>query len=125
MKRDEVDLHEVPLRQVQLHDRLRLNWTAYCHGSNAPQVSPMFRDYRPERELVYNPPEPKRDADLLDGARLNKAITALPEKHRHSLQWFYIKPCHPRHPRKALGVTLEGLHKLVQDARDMLRNRGA
>ena len=50
--------------------------------------------------------------------------TELPEKHRLAVSWHYIRPVNPSRARKQLGVTLDGLQRLVIDGRQMLINRG-
>jgi hypothetical protein len=124
MRRDAIDFHLVPERQAAIHERLRVNWRAYCHGGKSPAVSAMFRDYRPPKDAVYNPPEPRTQADTLDGAKLNRAVVLLPGKHMLALQWYYIQEGSPFQARKRIGVTLDELGRLVIDGRTMLINRG-
>jgi hypothetical protein len=124
MKREAIDFHLVPERQAAIHERLRVNWRAYCHGGTRHESAPMWRWHQPERGLIYNPPEPKQYADTLDGAKLNRAVVLLPGKHMMALQWYYIQEGSPFQARKRIGVTLDELGRLVIDGRDMLRNRG-
>ena len=125
MKREAIDFHLVPERQAAIHERLRVNWRAYCHGGTKVEVSAMFRDYRAPKDAVYNPPEAKSQADTIDGGKLHRAIVdGLPPKHCMALQWYYIQEGSPFQARKRIGVTLDELGRLVIDGRDMLRNRG-
>lgn len=81
----------------------------------------MFRNYRAEgyHEVVISVP-----IDSKDGQHIEKVVAALPEKHRTALQWHYVKPYIPvRKVRQALGVTLDGLHDLTNQARAMVKNR--
>ena len=125
MKRDALDFHFVPEHQAALDIRLAVNWRGYCIRRERQAVSPTCRDYRAPKSTIYNPPNPQSLVDVLDGAKLNSAVVQLPQKHRLSLQWHYIRPTSPNTARKKIGVTMNELHELVIDARQMLLNGGA
>lgn len=66
----------------------------------------------------------------LSGATTHKlgavagAVQGLPEKHRHALNWLYVKPTSPRRACAALAVSMHDLFDLVVSGRQMLINRG-
>jgi DNA-directed RNA polymerase specialized sigma24 family protein len=121
MKRDSVDFHEVKPRHAAVHLRLE-NWALWAHGSRRSFVQPMFRYYRTEN--VWVPQDPKPPVDQSDALKMEKAVTNLPEKHRHAIQWSYIIKCTPIKACRSIGVTARGLGELVDEARAMLVNRG-
>ena len=81
----------------------------------------MFRQYRSTEIWAA------RDSlvtDSLDGHQMEKAVCALPEKHRDAIRWSYVfwrippgKMC------KHLAVSRQGLALLIHDGRSMLKNR--
>lgn len=116
------DMTEVPPHQEAIHHRLSTNWRSYCHGGRHVEVCPYLRDYRPGDH--WNPPEPKQTADLIDGAKLNKAVVSLPELHRKALQWWYIQPSSPGKAAKGLKMTQILLKGLVISGRQRLIDEG-
>jgi len=119
--RQEVDFHQVEPHQRDI-DRRLLNWGKWCNGSSTPSVSPMFR-------LCPPPPRVRGDAkpssvDSADATRIAKAVSALPENHRHAINWAYVKPVNPSKICRKIGTSKEGLAKLLRDGRQMLINRG-
>lgn len=122
-KQSAVDFSHVPEHQRAMDARLA-NWAKWCGRDVAsPSTSPMF--ILMPRLIRAEPGSPvATDADHEDAARIAKGVAALPEKHRQSLAWCYIKPCAPVHAVRRLGVTMRGLADLVVDARQMLINRG-
>ena len=124
MRRDIIDFHEVAERHEGIHARL-LNWARWCHDvpmSRQTAVCAMFRDYRSTD--VWATAEVITPVDKLDAAKIAKAVTALPEKHRGATQWHYVKPVGPGKAARELAVSLTDLAQLVIDARTMLINRG-
>lgn len=121
MKRDAVDLNEILPAHWEVHQRLE-NWARWCRSSGGGSaVLPMFQGYRDKYHETKPAPVP---VDSLDGHRIEKAVTALPEKHRACLQWSYVRPYIPVHKvRRVLGLTTPGLHELLHDSRTMLKNR--
>jgi hypothetical protein len=124
MRRDAIDFHAVLFAHEGIHLRL-INWARYVGGNRkAMSASPMFRLYRcPD---TWIDPSPHIPIDTIDGHRIEKAVTALPEKHRDAVRWQYVysgwgvsvwKAC------RALAVRQDTLHMLVQDGRTMLKNR--
>jgi hypothetical protein len=121
MSRD-VDFHHIPVNQAEIHVRL-LNWARWCRGKPGSHTSPMFRGYRATD--VWAAPEIGEPVNVLDAAKVAKAVIALPEKHRDATQWHYVHPVAPGRACRALAVSYEGLARLVIDARTMLVNRKA
>lgn len=120
MRRDAVDFFLVEDAHLAIHKRLE-NWAAWCRGGGGRGVHPMFRFYRPDN---YERVEFVSSVDVLDAARVQKGVSALPEKHRHATQWQYVVPCNPRRAAQELAVSLRGLADLVRAGRVMLINRG-
>lgn len=122
MQRDYIDFHIVPDGQLAMHDRL-LNWSRWVRV-NAPRwQAPIWRLGKSSARQWSEPPI--ADAvDTLDGHAVEKAVAALPAPHRDAIRWHYVFRTTPSHARRVLGVTNEGLQRLVVDGRSMLSNRG-
>lgn len=127
MKRESIEWHIVPEKQLAMHDRL-LNWARWCRGPAGSDVSPMFRLYRPtdanqgagQRYGLRATAEP---VDSRDATKISRGVGLLPEPHRLSLQWYYVKPVAPLRACREIATTMAGLARLVQDGRQMLLNR--
>lgn len=117
-----VDFSVVPPKQGRMHERLE-NWARWCGGGHGgSSASPMFRLFRSDnwgREVSGHV------VDGLDAQRVQKFISALPGPHRLALSWCYLRGVAPLRMARDLAVSLEGLARLVNDARTMLINRGA
>lgn len=127
MKRDAyIDFHQVEEKHFAIHQRL-VNWGTWCNGTAPSSTSPMFRLYiaparaRSSDGITYG----ASSVDTLDAARIAKAVSALPEKHRNAVNWCYVRPVAPIRAARAIGVSLDGLMQLLRDGRQMLVNRGA
>lgn len=121
MKRDSVDFFEVKPRHEAVDRRLH-NWGLWVHGSRRSFVQPMFRYYRSDD--VWEPPQIKPVVDQSDAIKMEKAVIALPELHRHATQWCYVIKCTPIKACREYAVTPARLGELVHEARAMLVNRG-
>lgn len=127
MKRDSIDWHMIPERQLAMHDRL-LNWARWCRGPSSADVSPMFRLYRAtdanqgdgQRYGLRSTVDP---VDSRDATKIARGVGLLPEPHRLSLQWFYVRPVAPARACREIATTQAGLVQLVHDGRCMLINR--
>jgi len=115
-----VDFHLVPAHQFAMDGRLR-NWGTWCNSRAAASSSPMFR--LSATDQWGRRPGAGLSLDRSDAIVIARAVTALPEAHAASLNWYYVKPVSPRRAAEALGVSFEGLAALVIDARQMLINR--
>ena len=123
MIREAVDFHFIPLRQEAMHMRL-LNWGRWCHPTaRGTAPAPMFRNYRSTE--LWTEATCSSPLDPLDAGKLEKAVRLLPEKYPEALRWHYVKSGPPIRCARALGVTLDGLARLVVDGRSMLINSRA
>lgn len=114
-----VDFHAVEEHQRDIDKRLH-NWALSCDGGGPLGVSPMFRLYRPdnwERGATGLP------IDHADATKIAKGVAALPEKHRKTINWAYVRPVNPRRACQEIGVSLDDLALLLRDGRQMLINR--
>ena len=111
----------VPAGQQAMHERLE-NWGRWADVRQYYTCSPMFRLYR-SNSRQWQAPEIKPCIDILDAAKVEKAVTALPEPHRKAIVWFYIIRSGELQYRRKEGLTLEALNTLVLAARMMLINR--
>ena len=120
LKRDQIDFHEVRPEHLAIHQRL-LNWAKWCSsGIRNVSVHPMFKHYR----HGYEEASAGSSIDTIDGHRMEKIVTALPEKHRTVLQWAYVRPyIPPLAVRKALGLSHNDLYAMLTDARTQVKNR--
>ena len=124
MRRDDIDFFIIADRHLAIHERL-VNWSRYVRPpeSSKAQTGPIWKlgksNGRQWHEPVISTP-----VDSLDGHRIEKAISQLPEKHREAIRWSYVhRWILPHKVQRSLGVTREGLMELIVDARSMLVNR--
>ena len=117
-----VDYNHVPERHTAIHARLE-NWARWVrvrpHGW---QTAPMFRMYQ-SRARQWEAPVIQNPVDTLDAVLMEKAVSALPEKHRAAIRWSYVHAGNPVAMARALAVSKQGLADLVGDGRTMLQNR--
>lgn len=124
MKREEVDFHIVRDINLPIHERLQ-NWARYVSTGKTHWQAPIWRlgksNGRQWHEPVLSVP-----VNTIDGHKLEKAVAALPDGHRDAIRWAYVhRRIQPFKMQRHLGVTEAGLLLLIEDARSMLRNRGA
>lgn len=119
--RDSIDFHHVPPHQKAMDERL-INWARYVRDRPVMWTQPMFRGYKSSEVWLHEAVVP---VDQLDGHRLEKAVSALPEKHRAAVRWAYIYRAHPRRMCRLLACTEQGLADLIVDGRQMVINRSA
>jgi DNA-directed RNA polymerase specialized sigma24 family protein len=123
MRRDSVDFFLIQDGQLGIHAKLE-NWARWVrvrpHGW---QTAPMFRQYR-SKAWQWEMPDLKPATDDLAAAAMEKAVTALPEKHRAAIRWSYVFNGSPGAMARDLAVTKQGLLDLIQAGRAMLMNRG-
>lgn len=122
MKRDSIDFFLVAPNQLEIHERL-LNWARWVSVGRAPYQAPMWRQGKSSGRQ-WHVPVVRETVNTLDGLALEKAVGALPVPHREAIRWCYVYQTSPMQARRKLGVTAEGLMRLISDARLMLRNRG-
>ena len=118
-----IDLHHIPASQDAIHARL-INWRRYvssrpCSGF----VQPMFKQAR-------TPKQWEEDAhitvpvDTLDGHVIEKAVSALPDKHRTVIRWYYVYPYIAENKiRRECALTKLALAQMALDARTILKNQ--
>lgn len=117
-----VNLHAVESHQRAIDARLA-NWARWVRPSRQSWICPMFRQYRSKAWQWERPPV-KDPIDTLDAMIMEKAVCALPEKHRQSIQWAYYAPFIPvARVLRYLGVNDEALFVLICDSRQILINR--
>ena len=120
MKRDAIDLADVPHHQQDTHEAL-LEWARWCSARPKASICPMFRGFR---AYLYPEAAGGRPIDQLMAIRVQKAYVTLPDRHRTVLGWWY---CHPHisvsRVRRELATTKAELAQMVIDARSMIRNR--
>ena len=123
MKRDFIpDFHAIREGHGPIHDAL-LNWSRLVRVSvHSGKPAPMFRHYRSSEVWISD--EPRMPIDSLEGWRMERAVSNLPEKPRAAIRWHYVHSYRPpaKEARK-LAVTQTVLHQLVHDGRSMLKNR--
>ena len=117
-----IDYSHVPERHTAIHARLE-NWARWVrvrpHGW---QVAPMFRLYQ-SKSRQWEAPVIQNPVDTLDAVVVEKAVSALPEKHRAAIRWSYVHAGNPVAMARRLGVSKQGLADLVDAGRTMLKNR--
>ena len=121
MKNDYIDFHAVEPHHIPIHNRL-LNWNRWVRVSVPLGQAPIWRLGK-SNSRQWHPPEARVEVDTLDGHAMEKAVGALPDKHRDAIRWCYVWQTSPMKARRHLGVTNEGLQRLVVDGRTMLTNR--
>ena len=117
-----VDYNHIHPHHEAIHARL-VNWrrwvTVRPHGW---ATAPMFRMYQ-SKSRQWHAPDIQEPIDTLDAVLLEKAVYALPEKHREAVRWWYVYRRDPVAMARNLGVSKQGLADLVDSGRTMLQNR--
>lgn len=120
--RDTVDYNHVALEHEFIHARLE-NWARWVkvrpHGW---QTAPMFRMFQ-SRARQWEAPVIRDPVNTLDAVVLEKAVSALPEKHRAAIRWSYVYAGNPMAMARTLAVGKQGLADLVDAGRTMLKNK--
>ena len=117
-----VDYNYIKPEHEAIHARLE-NWERWVrvrpHGWF---THPMFRNFRASKQWEASP-YIGTPVDTLDAALIEKAVYALPEKHREAVRWWYVYRRDPVAMARNLGVSKQGLADLVEAGRTMLKNR--
>lgn len=123
MKRDAIDFARIPVRHEQIHIRLE-DWSKWVRVWYQPwQQSPIFRQYR-SHAWQWERPELKAQLNQLECHETERAVSFLPDKHRTAIRWAYVYDHVPVNAvRRELAVTREDLAALIDNGRDMLKNR--
>jgi hypothetical protein len=122
VRRDFIDFHEVPERQLFVHGAL-LDWARSTHGRRKPAVSASCSGYQSPASVRGELAAPI-PIDHNQARRVNSMVIALPMKHCKAVQWHYVLQSSPTAGRRYVVCTAQELAQYVIDARDMLRNRG-
>ena len=117
-----VDYCHVKPEHEAIHQRLE-NWARWLR----PRLSgwhthPMWRNSRTSRQWEVSPAVPVT-VNTLDAADMEKAVSALPVKHRDAIRWSYVHCGNPLAMARTLAVSKQGLADLVDAGRTMLQNR--
>lgn len=118
MKRD-VDFAHVPSHQHEVDERL-INWARWCRPNHRASVLPMFRLYKP---YLYPERGASSPIDSKEAVEVQKCMAYLPEKHRYAVGWCYVIRSNPARAARDLGVSTQGLMDLINQGRDMVKNR--
>lgn len=125
-KKQYVDYNHVPFDQEEMHNSL-LNWARWinsgvggwaCHPMWKPCIAKEMEVLRQRREV-----EPEEPVRIDDAVAMERAVAALPEKHRKAVRWNYVFKHNPLAACKAIAVSKDELARLVRDGRQMLINR--
>jgi len=118
-----IDLHHIPAIQSAIHARLE-NWRRYVTPSRREwMMMPMWRGARTPKQWEEDAHIPV-PIDTPDGHVIEKAVSALPDKHRTVVRWAYVYPYVPENKiRRECGLTRDALANLLIDTRTMLINR--
>ena len=117
-----VDYNHIKPEHEAIHAML-VNWERWVrvrpHGW---LTHPMWRNSRTSRQWEVSP-YIGVPVNTLDAVLVEKAVYALPEKHREAVRWWYVYRRDPVAMARNLGVSKQGLADLVEAGRTMLRNR--
>lgn len=116
-----VDYNHIPAHHEAIHERL-VNWERWVRVR--PQgwfTHPMFRMCK-SKARQWEAPVMQTPVNAIDAALIEKAVYALPEKHREAVRWWYVYRRDPVAMARNLGVSKQGLADLVGDGRTMLQN---
>lgn len=124
MKREPIDLFHVERRHSAIHARL-LNWASWARVRPSYAQCPMFKALGVKsNSWQWHMPQIRDTVDIIDAMKVEKAVIALPEKHRIATQWWYVfQSPTVRVMCQRLGVTQDSMLKLCADSRTMLDNR--
>lgn len=118
---EQVDFFFVESHHSEIHADLE-NWALCVRVKRQSWAHPMWKGAQSNGRQWYAP-ELRPDLDTLGGMETEKAVRALPEKHRESIRWAYVYKWAPATEIRRLGVTYEGLANLIRAGRSMLVNR--
>lgn len=120
--KETVDYCYVAPEHEAIHARLN-NWARWVRvRPNRWPTHPMWRKALTSKQwdVVPHIPVP---VNTLDAADMEKAVYALPVKHREAIRWSYVYGRDPVAMARTLGVSKQGLADLVDSGRTMLNNR--
>ena len=119
-----IDLNHIQPRHDEINIRLE-QWAKWVRVR--PQqwfVAPMFRGYISKARLWDIDPYIPVQINTLEAHETEKCVSFLPCKHRDAIRWWYVFPfVHEARVRVELAVTRDGLVSLLDQGRDMVKNR--
>ena len=116
-----VDYFYVEPQHEAIHAELE-NWAECVRVKRQSWAHPMWKGAQSNGRQWYAP-QLKADLDTLGGMEVEKAVRALPEKHREAIRWAYVYKWAPATEIRRLGVTYQGLADLIRVGRVMLTNQ--
>ncbi len=118
------DFANIQPRHDQINVRLE-QWARWVKvRSPRWEIQPMFRHYRAPRQYAYETQDIPVPINAIDALEIERGVSFLPAKHRDVLRWYYVFHwIHPGIMQRRLALTEGGLSKLLDDSRDMLKNR--
>ena len=116
-----VDFFKIAPRHQEIHAELE-NWARWVSIRGASWEHPMWKQAK-SNSFQWHAPEVRPKCDQKAALAMEKAVSALPEKHRYAIRWWYVWRFGELKARKALGVTSQALLLLVNDGRAILCNR--
>lgn len=120
MKVNTIDFHAVQSEHQAIHRRLE-NWARLVKYQGMHWVAPIWKRGR-SNGRQWETPVLMAPVDTLQGWRVEKAVAALPQKHREAVRWAYVYKDAPAKRCRDLGLTHEGLDNHVRSGRQMLLN---
>ena len=118
------DLSHIPTRHDAIHIRLE-QWARWVRVT--PQrwgTQPMFRWAKSNARQWETDPHIHESLNTLEAHEIERAVSILPEQHRAAIRLVYVHPgLHFAAMLRKLSVQPEMLVRLVNDGRDMLKNR--
>ena len=116
-----VDYQRIAPEHAAIHERLQ-NWRRWVSGKGASWTAhPMWRHLKEKEERERG--SITLAVDAIDGHLMEKAVYALPERHRFAIRWWYVYSGNPAKAARQAAVSKERLAELVKEGRSMLCNR--
>ena len=116
-----VDYNHVKPEHEAVHERLS-NWARWARvRPQGWQTAPMFRLYQ-SKARQWEAPVIQDPVNALDALAIERAVSALPYKHRAAVRWCYVFQSNPAGAARALAVSKQGLADLVSAGRTMVKN---
>lgn len=116
-----VDYNHVKPEHEAVHERLS-NWARWVRvRPQGWQTHPMFRMFQ-SKARQWEAPMIQNPVNALDALAIERAVSALPRKHREAVRWCYVFQGNPAGAARTLAVSKQGLADLVSDGRTMVKN---
>lgn len=122
MKVKSIDYFRVNPEHEAIAKRL-MNWADWVQVRTPSWTAPIWKLGK-SNGRQWHTPELRQECDVLDAAVIEKAVYALPEKHRAAMRWCYVYKYGEQRFRREQGLTREGVDALLHSSRQMLINRG-